>query len=329
MNKIKVLSWNLCFGCMYSDPVKSSWNITSPVLVSYCVKQKLNTKVNQCAKNIAELVNKSSKTEKYDFIGFQEISNEENLHELISFSKPLQNMGVIHHKVSFGKGLSSQLATFYNHSKYKVLAVKIGNINKTSINKVADGRPYQIIFLESRIKRDKYIFINLHNDHNISQDMLERNLSKNIFDACRLDTYKDINFFNLDEIYETNISDIISYNKFNVISVGDYNDSGFGNYFLGLHPFKYSKSIYLKDIKIQSNKQPVHTCCMGNKLRKSKSNDKNYGDYILINDNLKYIVENIVPVSFVYNAKKTPTSDHLPVMSILRLKKSIKNKSLK
>jgi exonuclease III len=68
---------------------------------------------------------------------------------------------------------------------------------------------------------------------------------------------------------------------------------------------------------------------MGNKLRKSKSNDKNYGDYILINDNLKYIVENIVPVSFVYNAKKTPTSDHLPVMSILRLKKSIKNKSLK
>ena len=70
--------------------------------------------------------------------------------------------------------------------------------------------------------------------------------------------------------------------------------------------------------------KPPYTCCVpeGRKtyLRKTsgKSDDDKYGDYILINDKLTYKIRNGVPIYFEKNGLVFPTSDHLPVVAIIK-----------
>jgi hypothetical protein len=66
------------------------------------------------------------------------------------------------------------MATFYDANKYTLLAVKVGNLVPNN------GRPYQILFLQNNKDENYYIFINLHNGHNIFRKQLEVKLSENI-----------------------------------------------------------------------------------------------------------------------------------------------------
>ena len=116
-NQLKILSWNLCWGCMKADHT-SQHDVTARTLALECLKTK---DTNNCLNNVVKLIENDS----YDFIGLQEAAKYE---DIIAQSSKLQAMGCIHHALTINNNIID-LVTFYNHLKFKVLAVKIGNIN--------------------------------------------------------------------------------------------------------------------------------------------------------------------------------------------------------
>jgi endonuclease/exonuclease/phosphatase family metal-dependent hydrolase len=270
---ISVLSWNICWECMISDiPTK----ISMP-----CINLKKKTGENICAKNVATIINESVGKHLYDFIALQEVAS---LDVIMSYSPDiLQKMKIIQHKI-FVKDHYVNLATFYNHNKYDVISVKVGNISRHIHSKINyEGRPYHIIFLSGKTNGKKYIFINLHNGHGISHEILEQNLSKDIH--CNDKTH------------------------WNVIVAGDFNDNNIYDYWKGITPFKYSKIPSLKNIIVKCSTRPPLTCCSEKDLLQKVGL---YGDYILISDGLKYIRKNHVP-----DVEMLQSSDHLPIKCIL------------
>lgn len=84
--------------------------------------------------------------------------------------------------------------------------------------------------------------------------------------------------------------------------------------------------------------KPPRSCCVGKRNLRgyakdtyqrittpendfSKDTDDRIGDYILISNNLMYETNNVIP-DFEKNAKTFPTSDHLPVVSVILLPKA-------
>jgi hypothetical protein len=121
-----------------------------------------------------------------------------------------------------------------------------------------------------------------------------------------------------------NIKSIINHVNYNLIVLGDFNDNSYikkENYFRNLKPFKYSDMIF-KDIKVSCciTNKPPNTCCVGDtNLRSLINKDQFYGDYILINDSLISIMQ-LVPPNFNQDGNTFPTSDHLPIIHLIKLK---------
>ena len=86
------------------------------------------------------------------------------------------------------------------------------------------------------------------------------------------------------------------------------------------------------------SQKPPRSCCVGKRNLRgyaqdtyqrittpkndfSKDTDDRIGDYILISNNLMYDTNNVIP-DFEKNAKIFPTSDHLPVVSVILLPKA-------
>jgi len=299
MDNLKILSWNICWECM-------SANNDKHILAVYCK----NTKT--CLPNVVDLIEQ----EKYDIIGLQEAAKYK---DIIDKSAKLQKMGCIHHALD-NNGFIVDLTTFYNIRKFKVLAVKVGNL----FNKL--GRPYHIIFLQYNITSDKYIIINLHNGHYVptkskvfSKDYLEKTLGANIEELFIVDSSEtQKNFMNIEKKKLSNGSHLFK-DIFKTIVLGDFNDRT-ENYWKGLQPFRDTSFPNLSSIVVSSKEKtpPPITCCTNN-LRTEGDNDLFIGDYILIDDSLKYSTNNTIVQYFMDNIKKKVTSDHKPVYAIIEI----------
>lgn len=297
--KIAVLSYNLSFGAMLANEA-SIRNRSAFRLAQYCKEKRQEVGDHVCLNNVVKIIDMVNNSTPYDFVALQECPNWRLIHQ---HSKKLNDMGYIHHKIS----KYTELATFYNYKRYKVLAIKVDQLVK--------GRPYQIIFLQERSSYNYYIFINLHNMHYSSKQMLEKQLSNKLQYGIKNTNRKYLS--DLHKYYPSNISDIINNKIFRVIIAGDFNDEG-RNYWTGLRPFKYTQFPNLQKIVVKTDKKPPKTCCIGEKhLRERKNEDHSESDYILHNKLLTVIKPNYVPLKKTqYKAEYFPTSDHLPIMAI-------------
>jgi hypothetical protein len=271
--------------------------VGAPTTCLYNVQDFLQKEVNDPSKNIC-------------FIGLQEAALWKTI---VKDKGVLQKMRYVQHSIKKDT-YDVDLCTLYDATKFKVLGAKWGNLVA-----VGDVRPYHIIFLR-RISNDAiYIFINLHNGHTEDKDKLEKALTRDIDNYIDLENGTNIYFENIQVVKKIKkTSGIITSDPF-VIVVGDTNDKDASNrqFYKGIQPFKNSSITFLKAITVKTDNQPPNTCC--NTQRKTK-NDSMLGDYIMINNKLKYIVENIIPDNFEVDYTVNPTSDHLPIYSSLKEK---------
>ena len=106
---LKILSWNICWGCMAADHT-SKKDGTAYDLALECEKINKNN-AHVCLNNVKDLLN----AEAYDFIGLQEATNW----KMLTNGTKLSNMGYVHHETKFKKETSSaDLITFYNLVNY-------------------------------------------------------------------------------------------------------------------------------------------------------------------------------------------------------------------
>jgi hypothetical protein len=162
-----------------------------------------------------------------------------------------------------------------------------------------------------------FIFINLHNGHNISKDLLIENLSYNLNNVFNvIGTSQNINDADMysDKYRINDIKKFINDNNFHVIVAGDFNDHEKIDYWNELKIFNKSGIPKLSEISVssQSFEPPPKSCCQ---TKRVNTNDPFYGDYILISENLKYIINNKIQDDFDQNHNKYPTSDHIPIMA--------------
>lgn len=301
---INTLCWNICWGCMMANET-SKFDKTAFTLADKC-KQLNQGGNNVCLNNVVSLINSKN----YNFVGLQEAANWEIIYNTINHD----SLGYVHHSVyNPDKKVYVDLATFYDKTQYKVLAVKSGDI----LTSKWDNRPYHIIFLLNTMDNKYYIVVNLHNGHGISQDILEHRLSDDIENGYMVHDTTEISIRMGDGttsagVERTNISDVINGKQFDTIVMGDFNDHGNFNYWRHLTPFKYTSFPNINTIVVGSGKQPPLTCCTGSRsIRTDTENwDRMYGDYILINasENFYYSNEVNIPKGFL-----NPSSDHTPV----------------
>ena len=324
---IRVLTWNVSFGAMTGlDLDRTSIPLPEKCRSKFITDDK-GVSVTQCLMNVVKTIDSSVSSLPYDFVALQEASN---WNIIFSKSKELQRMGgFVHHL-----GDLEDMATFYDKQKYTLLAVKVGNLV------LGNGRPYQILFLQNKQDNNYYIFINLHNGHGITKEVLEERLSANLDRGNRGNKPEHLSYGKSEE----DISDIIIGKDFKVIMAGDTNDHGRKNYWRELRPF--SKTIFknLCKVIVKANSIPPKTCCAPinlpenkelfydkkiNNIRKGRHGyDTMHGDYILVSSKLHVIVDNRVLLGFNYDAEIFPTSDHLPVEIVLSttpIKKKVMN----
>ena len=305
-NFLKILSWNICWECMTEKP-PADW-ASAKALANECA-----ITTTACLTNAVRLID----NDKYDIIGLQEAAR---YNDIIDKSANLQMMGCIHH-AEYTNGNTVDLTTFYNKEQFKVLAVKVGNIG--NIKKVnTHGRPYHIIFLQHIRTSDKYIIINLHNGNTYlyTKDHLETILStdiNNLYIVNPSDTRSD--FKNIQNETTSDGATLFS-NTFYTIVLGDFNDRG-ENYWKQLQPFKHTTFQNLKSIVVSSIKKPPVTCCTGKDSVRTTGGDMDnlIGDYILIDNNLKYIKNNEIVDYFTQHSAKELSSDHKPVYAIVKM----------
>jgi len=314
---IPVLSWNVCWGCMSADS-NSKHNSTASHLAAHCKKLK-NEGRTTCLDNIASFIDIASEDSDYDFVALQE---SKNWAEIKKKSRKLDSMGVVNYRISKRKSgniVNIDLTSFYNKSKYKVLGVIGGNLDKTD----NDTRPFLIIIF------DKFIFINLHNGH--GENYRPENLSEILSQSIGIGydySAKTVNIINITRPKSatteiTNLSNLINGKSFNIIIAGDFNHNGIPDFWQSFIPFKYSQYKNLKNIIVGTNNRPPNTCCIGGSSLRTSHSDRLYGDYILgsISGDFSFGKKNYIPKindSQLLNASTFPTSDHLPIKAIFQ-----------
>ena len=224
------------------------------------------------------------------------------------------------------------MVSFYDSKKYKLYYIKVGRLNNDW------GRLYQILFLKNRKTQENFIFINIHNGHgdyfskdrvinylctNLNNCIDVSQLSETEFELCPKCDEKNKKLLDTKKFKEVDLTtEITNFINPKVIFVGDTNNSDFWKD--GFTPFAESSFPNLKDITltIPGEKNPVKTCCVGqSRLRRKKGDDTTNPDIIMISDNLLFTQKVKVPDNFIYDANKTPTSDHLPVLGCIKKEK--------
>jgi endonuclease/exonuclease/phosphatase family metal-dependent hydrolase len=330
-NEIRVLSYNVCWGCMLGNK-KGMFNSTAKALAEKCIKTKKasgrrQSRSQSCLQTVADHIDNSAPGYQLDFVGTQESANWSKLQRS---SRVLRKMTAVHHLTSNG---IVHLATFYNPRRWLLDAVKVGDLLHTTPdrNKPETGRPYHILYLtdiENPSSTDnKYIVINIHNGHQGGAKRLIRNLSANPDRAVTSLSNgggKELDMQKEQDIYQT----VIKGSKFRIIMMGDFNDGDKDQYYKGLRPFADSGISELKALQVSSQGiAPPSTCCTPSSgssdirsgIGKQAKREYN-GDYILIGAGLEYVEPTHIPngPGLEYDARKYPASDHLPVMAVIR-----------
>jgi hypothetical protein len=337
MSSISVLTWNICFGCMYSNTLSKN-DVTAYALATTCEKKRDEhpLKQNFCLNNVVKFIKQSSR----DFICLQEATNWNQIYAELIISYP--TMSYIHNKVpiSFNSSSYSDLVTFYDSSKFKIEYIKADNLTPGSRVVRGDGRPYHILFFKEIATNEKFIVINLHCQHRWTIDKLERVLSNDLANCVDLTSSTLYSFRDVDTMPNTDTTAYILSNasKFNVIIMGDFNDQNrgnllLGNFWKGMSPFKYIDPSLddhlssLKNIILKTVIEPPITCCAGSGNLRPVERDMHFGDYILIDySKLNFTTgganPNKIPDAgdLIYNAFITPTSDHIPVEAEITVK---------
>jgi endonuclease/exonuclease/phosphatase family metal-dependent hydrolase len=238
---------------------------------------------NKCLK----LINKyliSAFNDDFDFIALQEASNYEKL--IIS-----NNYKYVHYKQN---GDLEDMVTIYNSNKYILKAYHF--------KLLFPGRPCQILFFTHKQNNKKFIFINLHNEHNISQKNLEKKISKNA-NKGTLNKLND-NISSNNDLQNDDLTKFYTKKSY-IIIAGDFNDHNKYNYYIGLNIFN---NIIKSDIK------PTNSCYIN-------IMDK-IGDYILYSNNFN--ITSILSKEFNKDlGKRGIASDHIPIYTILTYKNKI------
>lgn len=245
-NVLNILSWNICFGCMYANE-KSKFDVTAKVIAEYCKSKNISKNPNdhECLNNVVEFMNR----DKYDLIGLQEVVETINWDEIISRNDNLQRMSYVFNTVTTSECVSANMITLYNKYKFTLIAAKVGNL---AIDKT-DGRPYQILYLNYNLNNQKYIIINLHNGKSLPfhKDALEQKFSDFINDPVSYDSSIvnmgsdpiKLNDTTLNKEHQ-NLIEIIGNTIPHVICFGDFNDG----------PYQYNEYFALKN-KIMNDKK--------------------------------------------------------------------------
>lgn len=299
---ISVLTWNICFGCMYADK-RSDLDKTAKNIALRCKNYNTEHNTNICLNNVVDFITEQN----HDFICLQEATR---WNEIVEKVKLKRNIGYVHHKL-----ISEDMITIYNSDIYRLIYVKDG---KLSIK----GRPFQISFFKNKIG-EIFVIINIHNKHykynEDDKDNVIIQAKKNLIDALTENNLYYINAdFNIEliNIEKEKKEDITTFinenkNKFNLVIMGDFNDNDI-NYWMGINLF---------DKMLKSNIKPPKTCC--------HFKIKLIGDYVLIDtDRLEFIIENKSEDKFRNVANETLTSDHIPVISTFKIKDEFKLKIL-
>ena len=321
METINVLSYNVSWGCMTNNP----GDATAMTVAKQCRKLSEAHKkrtgrkdVFTCLFNIINVINGAIKKEEtFDFVGTQESSA--NWLRLYNKSYALRKMGgYVQHNFR-------QMASFYDSKKYKLYYIKVGRLNGDY------GRLYQILFLKNKETQENFIFINIHNGKgdnftkdrvitylctNLNKCIDVSKLSKTKFQLCNKCNETNQNLLDTEDLKEVDLTkEITNFINPKVIFVGDTNKSDFWKG--GFRPFAESSFPNLEDIKlsIPGETDPVKTCCVGlSSLRTRSGQEFSNPDIIMISDNLLFTQKVQVPNNFIYDASKTPTSDHLPIL---------------
>lgn len=302
MESIKVLTYNLCWGCMVADKTSKFDGSAQPLATTCESLRTKNNKMHVCLQNVATFIDNTCKG--YDFIGTQENSNWVELNKA---SSVLNGMGYVAHLTNNG---TVNFVTYYNKDKYTLLGGKAGDLIIDSSTE--QGRPYQILILVNKTTKQNVILINVHNSHESGRKLIFHNFKDLTYGF--LASGRDV--IDLQSEYGNDkLSQIINNKEFIAIMTGDHNDHNKkeSNFWKGIKPFKESNYTNLKDINLSTKShEPPKTCCDTN--RKKNNLDFRYSDYILISDNLEFITPNKIP-DINYDSSTYPTSDHLPVIA--------------
>jgi len=302
-NDIKVLTFNIFWAAMMAS--ESSAKKGKLADVCYQLKENHSDNKNVCLHNVVKFFDDTIKA--YGILDFIAIQEAYGWKEIIESSQYLSKIGFIHHSIKIDEDSKADYCTIYNHLKYDLLGFKCGDIST--------ARPYHILFLKDKKSKENIIFINFHNDHGVNHTELSKALSKNLKKGiiCSGNRFQ---FENSEKIKEVDISSLLV-DKYHIITAGDTNDHGKYDYWKGITPLLTS---HFKDIKVSTHSnKPPKTCCSLYRLKKGE--DSKYGDYIMISDGLKYRRPNFIPRTFKADFRKTPTSDHLPSMANIIVKK--------
>lgn len=309
--------------------------------------------------NIQKVFNDASREFGHlDLVGIQEPSN--NWWDLISTTPALQSMSFIHTREAH-----EHMVSLYNHLKFTLDAFIPSDIRlKGKTN--PQGRPSHILFLTHNLTGKKYIFINIHNGHGGDYKHLEEELSRKVDtkgndpahrviipipgennyhgekndpnDPKPIIPYNpNLPFNNKQPNYipklknnPVNYSTTIASNTYDIIFMGDTNfpNVDIWDKSLDFKPLRFMGI----DVSVSSNdKRPPNTLHPGGDVSPSNNIDdySQIGDYVLISDKLKYDINNAIPSNFYPIITTFPTSDHLPVVSVIRLAKSSHSSSSK
>jgi len=165
--QIKVLTWNMCFGCMDTNEYKHDRSATA--IATECFEQK---DTDNCLVRANKILDEAKK-QNYDFIALQEEVNISNVGCSPKYCCVTNNMSL----KGVPREFTSNLTTLFDKTKYDLHFVKFGNIRDAWHNyregEIKDGsqtrpmradmRPFHILFLKKN--GVPYIFINLHGDH--------------------------------------------------------------------------------------------------------------------------------------------------------------------
>lgn len=335
-NKLNVITYNICWGCMTNDLNRCHFDKTAAKIACTCANLYESTNGRySCARNNYRFFEETMKIYgDLDIIALQEAHNWSNIYNPLSQRQ--RNLGVIN-TVVYSNGLPIDIATFYNCDKIEPKYIYVGDVDN-------NGRPYHIILakcLNTNSAKNGIIIINIHNSHHHNKYDLEKILSDRIIRylpfkcSSNMNNYIGIGIDDMVPIDNTvNTHDFINWDRYNkIIFAGDTNIHT--NRYKDLHnagftPFKYSGISSIKNIVVSSGMfdypqiSPPRSCCVGyNKIRSNLNEDFASGDYILIGGKLHYnsspnsiIPANMfIPSTYVADAKWAPQSDHIPIMS--------------
>ena len=340
---MRILSWNICWGCMSADNL-SQYDRSSQKLAMYCKHLKDTTASNMCLSNISKFLMNSSSN--YDIVALQEAKNWKQIYADVNTQC---SYNYINYIIRNSMGQNVEIVMFYNKTMMKPKRIFCGDLG------TADTRPYQLILFELSTGQKIYI-MNLHNGHNNNKPTFERIIASNVFYYNIDDFISENDNYNIEIITKDSDNESIYINNadktetikltedvtpeiFPVIMAGDFNDHGTYDY--------WKTGLEIKGNLVKgATYNPIRTCCspISNSskisaiLRKEGVNptDIYYGDYILVSSELKYNKLNAIPEHFIKEAIDIdditpvfPTSDHLPVEANVDFKSNTIAKSYK